>query len=134
MKLVWNPPEINPLVAVFYNEDDASVDAHEGFTRNDGTDAPARPFITYGAEAVDIPKEVVSNFGGDIQNGGLKQAFEATAQTIHDEIMYLITEDVWDWDRTTHRRSGEVVTTPRDIVDLGGVRDGQKFEVFEMTP
>ena len=34
----------------------------------------------------------------------------------------------WDWPRSTKRRSGATVGSPRDIVDLGGLRDSQKRE------
>lgn len=34
----------------------------------------------------------------------------------------------WDWPRETKRQNGETVESPRDIVDLGGLRDSQKRE------
>jgi hypothetical protein len=134
VKLKWNPPPIKSMLAVFYNEDDAAVFAHEGTTRMDDSETPARPFITAGAESVDVLKEFKANYSGQIRLGAVERAFEAVADQIHEEIMYLITEDVWDWDRRTYRKSGEVVDSPRNIVDLGGVRDGQKCEVFEADP
>jgi hypothetical protein len=131
-RLNWHPPEIPSMKAVFYNLDPASVFAHEGFTRKDDSEAPDRPFITYGAEGVNIKDTIKDNYNNQPHVGGVARAFEATAQIIHDEIMELITEDVWEWDRTTKRKSGEIVDSPRNIVDLGGIRDGQRFEVFEV--
>lgn len=34
----------------------------------------------------------------------------------------------WDWPRETKRRSGSTVESPRDIVDLGGLKNSQKRE------
>lgn len=34
----------------------------------------------------------------------------------------------WDWPRETKRRNKSTVESPRDIVDLGGLRDSQRRE------
>ena len=39
-----------------------------------------------------------------------------------------IEETKWDWPRETKRRNKTTVDSPRDIVDLGGLRDSQQRE------
>lgn len=39
-----------------------------------------------------------------------------------------IEESKWDWPRETKRRNKTTASSPRDIVDLGGLRNSQKRE------
>ena len=56
-------------------------------------------------------------------------AFEETAKELNDSFHQSIIDPKWKWDRVTVRRSGEVVSSPRNIVDLGTLRDSQDFKI-----
>ena len=45
-----------------------------------------------------------------------------------DDFRREIEAEKWNWPRETKRRSGPTVGSPRDIVDLGGLRNSQKRE------
>ena len=46
------------------------------------------------------------------------------------EFQEAIESDVWVWPGSTLRVSGEVVDSPRNIVDTGRLRDSQDIEFF----
>jgi len=56
-------------------------------------------------------------------------AFEETAKELNDSFHQSIIDPKWKWDRVTVRRSGEVAGSPRNIVDLGTLRDSQDFKI-----
>jgi hypothetical protein len=54
----------------------------------------------------------------------INKAFEATADGFGEAQLAAIEAPIYDWDgTTTYRKSGEVVTEPRNIVDTGELRD-----------
>ncbi|MGL5944264.1 MAG: hypothetical protein ACRC2S_28615 [Waterburya sp.] len=53
----------------------------------------------------------------------ITEAFEATADKFAEAQIDAMEAYVYDWDTTTYRKSGEVVDSPRDIVDTGELRD-----------
>nr|WP_290224193.1 hypothetical protein [Trichocoleus desertorum] len=59
-------------------------------------------------------------------NGAIAESFEATVDAYAEQCQIEITSDKWDWPRTTHRQNGEVVESPRSIVDTGELRDSQQ--------
>jgi hypothetical protein len=61
-------------------------------------------------------------------NQKISNAFERTSDRFSDVLQEMITSVIWDWNNVTYRRNGDVVFTPRDIVDLGGLRDSQSLE------
>lgn len=46
------------------------------------------------------------------------------------EFQEAIESDIWDWPNRTLRVSGEIVDSPRNIVDTGRLRDSQDIEFF----
>jgi hypothetical protein len=60
-------------------------------------------------------------------------ALEDVAEEIHGLILESIEDAKWEWPRETRRRNGEVVGSPRDIVDTGNLRDGQYYEIDGTT-
>jgi len=60
-------------------------------------------------------------------------AFEETAKELNDSFHQSIIDPKWKWDRVTIRRSGEVAGSPRNIVDLGTLRDSQDFKITANT-
>jgi len=60
-------------------------------------------------------------------------AFEETAKELNESFHQSIIDPKWQWDRVTVRRSGEVAGSPRNIVDLGTLRDSQDFKITANT-
>ena len=52
-------------------------------------------------------------------------AFDATIDRLSDEFDNAITADVWQWSGVTVRRNGDIVSSPRDIVDEGSLLGSQ---------
>jgi hypothetical protein len=66
-------------------------------------------------------------------NPAVYRALEEVAVQVHDQIIEAIESDDWpDWPRETYRKDKTQVPRPtpvkRDIVDLGTLRDEQKWE------
>ena len=60
--------------------------------------------------------------------GALGGIFAKAMDWAEDDFRQEIEAEKWDWPRETKRRSGPTVGSPRDIVDLGGLRNSQKRE------
>jgi hypothetical protein len=56
-------------------------------------------------------------------------ALEQVAEEVHQEILRLIQSPEWEWPRETRRKNRQVVTSPRDIVDLGHLLRGQDYRI-----
>ena len=63
-------------------------------------------------------------------NEAIASSFEATVDAYADQCREEIESEKWDWPRTTHRKNGEVVDSPRSIVDEGDLRDSQQDPVY----
>jgi hypothetical protein len=50
-------------------------------------------------------------------NRAVQKAFDATVETLSDAFDNAMTAEEWEWDGVTVRRNGDVVGSPRDIVD-----------------
>jgi hypothetical protein len=66
-------------------------------------------------------------------NPAVYRALEEVAVQVHDQIIEAIESDDWPYQRngeavTTIRKNKDVVTSPRDIVDLGTLRNSQAWE------
>jgi hypothetical protein len=61
-------------------------------------------------------------------NGAIDKAFKETVEVYGDECKAAIESPTWEWDGITHRRNGEIASSPRDILDLGNLRDSQAVE------
>lgn len=64
----------------------------------------------------------------------INAAFAATVYQYGAECRNQIESPVWDWPRGTQRANGEFVTSPRDIVDTGELRDSQTQPLFSASP
>ena len=125
VKAKWNKIEISSTHAVFKNTADYSIDVHEGQDRWDGTRMPARPWMEAAISEVDIPSTFYLNYNGD-----LGEAFEITAQMLHDQMKQNIIDERWAWDRQTQRKNGYVADSPRDIYDTGHLFQSQQPPSF----
>lgn len=50
-------------------------------------------------------------------NRAVQKAFDATVELLSDAFDNAMTAEEWEWDGVTVRRNGDVVGSPRDIVD-----------------
>ncbi len=63
-------------------------------------------------------------------NAKIDQAFQATVTGYTSQCRTEISTEKWVWDGTTHRRSGEVAGSPRDIIDTGELFQSQQEPTF----
>jgi hypothetical protein len=59
-------------------------------------------------------------------NGAIDKAFKATVNQYAESCQDAIEAPIWDWDGYTLRKNGDLVGSPRDIVDEGELRDSQQ--------
>lgn len=104
---------VRERVATFRSEADYSADVHA-----------QRPFMDAAIAEIDIIETLRDNFNGDIH-----EAFDKTAEVIHEEIKQQIQDKKWKWGNVTRRRNGQVVGSPRDIVDTGNLLNSQTLEL-----
>jgi hypothetical protein len=62
-------------------------------------------------------------------NQKLETAFIQTSRQLNNKLREKIESSEYEWDRTTHRQNRSVVNSPRDIVDLGNLRDSQDMQI-----
>lgn len=125
-KLIWNDCTVEPQSALFGWGDPKALEVHEGTLRGDGTMTPARRWTDVGLADCDPMKEFVNHF-----NGSPEKAFQAMAEELSNSFQEAITAPIYDWDRITLRSTGELVGSPRDIVDTGELRDSQYLVLSE---
>ena len=131
-RLNWNPPKLPRNKTAVYtwaprNESGGGYAAavHNGARLRNGGEIPARPWTDYALEQTDLPEVYADNFKRTEDHG---QAFRATAEDYNTENRKAIEARVWSWPNVTRRRNKTTVSTPRDIVDLGNLRNSQKLE------
>ena len=125
VKVKWNFPELPKQKAVYTWHCDHAVFVHQGYQRQDGTEAPARRWTDYALSQADLANifhtELVR------ANGNMLRAWIATAERFDGELRAAIEAEVYGWDRETVRSSGETVSSPRDIIDTGELRESQEL-------
>jgi P2-related tail formation protein len=58
-------------------------------------------------------------------NQAIRKATDETVEALSDAYDDAITDEVWEWDGITHRRNGEVVGSPRNILDTEELIDSK---------
>ena len=66
-------------------------------------------------------------------NKAFAKAFAKTTEELADTCQNAIEADIYDWDRATLRSNGQVVTSPRDIVDTGQLLNSLEVETGAKT-
>lgn len=56
-------------------------------------------------------------------NSVIARSFDVAVEALADSCQGAIADDIWDWPRQTVRRNGDVVDSPRDILDTGELYD-----------
>ncbi len=124
-KAKWNLPELPRQKAVYRWKAEHAVFVHQGYQRQDGTEAPARPWTEYALSQTDIADIFHTEYVR--ANGNMLRAWIATAERLDGEFRAAIEAEVYGWDRETVRSGGETVGSPRDIVDTGELRESQEL-------
>lgn len=117
----WNPPKLTNNKAVYEWDVDYAADVHEGSIRGNVI-YPARPWTDEAVGRTDLEKEFRQAW---IASKDLDTSFEELSQIMFNEFHVSMASDIWDWNSITQRQSGEVVGSPRNIVDLGGLYESQ---------
>lgn len=58
-------------------------------------------------------------------NSAISSSFDRTVERTSEAMDYAIDADLYDYPRTTQRKSGEIVGSPRNLVDLGNLKDSK---------
>jgi len=126
----WNPPKLSVNTAIYEWDVDYAADVHEGvFT--DKNSNPARPWTDDAIGRTNLEQEFRQAY---VASEDLDESFQELAQILFNEFHVSMESEIWDWPRQTKRRSGEIVDSPRNIVDLGDLYDSQtlSFEYKEI--
>lgn len=122
MRITFNAPKIPAYKARHNSDANYSTIVVNGAYRDDGSIMPARDFIS---DAVAMTDFSICN-GADI-----KQEFIDINNRLHTNIKSSIQSDKWEWDRETCRKSGQVVDSPRNIVDTGELLNSQSWSLVK---
>lgn len=125
MRLQWNPPKIHRQIARHINRANYALDVHAGDVRYDGTRTPDRPWMTVTIEEFPILETFKENYE---RSGNINEAFELTMYDLQAKMEENIQDERWEWDRVTIRQSGQLVESPRNIVDTGHLLASQDLE------
>ena len=133
MKAIWNKNiNISPKTATYTWSANYAPIVHEGGTRKDGSDLPARPWVwrTVGLNGQERRYDIVQDFNDKIRTANsFDELFEDIATELNSEFRKTIEAEIFAWDATTKRKNSFTVTTPRNIVDLANLRDSQSKSI-----
>lgn len=133
MKAIWNKNiNISPKTATYTWSANYAPIVHEGGTRKDGSDFPARPWVwrTVGLNGQERRYDIVQDFNDKIRTANsFDELFEDIATELNSEFRKTIEAEIFAWDATTKRKNSSTVTSPRDIVDLGNLRNSQSMSI-----
>lgn len=125
MKLTWNEdayqvPEDLAAVYSWGRGIDYAPDVYFGFT------GPARPWADY---VIDDEEGILDDLlAMSIEPDDITQTFINFAFSLGFAFQDAIEAPIWYWPNFTVRSSGNIVGSPRDIVDTGALRDSQTIE------
>ena len=133
MKAIWNKNiNISSKTATYTWSENYAPIVHEGGTRKDGSDFPARPWVwrTVGLNGQERCYDIVQDFNDKIRTANsFDQLFEDIANKLDSEFRKTIEAEIFTWDVATKRKNETIVTTPRNIVDLGFLRNSQSKSI-----
>ena len=133
MKAIWNKNiNISSKTATYTWSANYAPIVHEGGTRKDGSDLPARPWVwrTVGLNGQERRYDIVQDFNDKIRTANsFDELFEDIANKLDSEFRKTIEAKIFAWDATTKRKNSSTVTSPRDIVDLEILRDSQSMSI-----
>ena len=98
---------------------------HEGTTSVNGNEKPARPWVDVAIREYDFLERFSGSFS---QSHNFRQAFIEMSEGFGENCQSNISDTRWQWPRTTVRKSGAVVDSPRDIVDTGELKNSYQVQ------
>lgn len=119
-------------VATFKWDVDYAAKLHEGWTLKNGESAPARPWIWVTADSFNFKEEfstILNSSKSKSLGEAIKDSFVKLSSNFGKEMQDSIQSPIWNWPRYTLRKSGDLVGSPRDIVDLGGLINSYSLTV-----
>ena len=119
-------------VATFKWDVDYAAKMHEGWTLKNGESAPARPWIWVTADSFNFKEEfstILNSSKSKSLGEAIKDSFVKLSNGFGEEMQNSIRSPIWNWPRYTLRKSGDLVGSPRDIVDLGGLINSYSLTV-----
>lgn len=124
--LTWNPPRIYNKSASYDWQVDYAEEVHNGSVSLGGQRKLPRPWVY---EAVSQYIDIVENMKLIYQTtGNINVAFADTVWDLQRAFTNAIEDEIYYWNGVTYRQNGDVVESPRDIVDTGALRDSLKVE------
>lgn len=101
---------------------------HEGGTTHNGVFIAPRPWVS----------DTINNFTGSefnqsrdyhvIVSQDIEDWFDAIAFDFGQACQTQMEQPVYEWNRVTTRKNKTVVSSPRDIIDMGELRDSYQIE------
>ena len=119
-------------VATFKWDVDYAAKLHEGWTLKNGESAPARPWVWVTADSFNFKEEfstILNSSKSKSLGEAIKDSFVKLSNGFGEEMQNSIQSPIWNWPRYTLRKSGDLVGSPRDIVDLGGLINSYSLTV-----
>ena len=129
MSLTWTPPSFpRQKTAVHENTAKYAAINHEGGQLRNGGVIQPRPWMRSAYLGPYGDYDAVQEFADTYRRtGSIATAFQATAVGANNIMRQLIRFDGWPYDATTKRKNKTIVGPPRrNIVDLGGILEGQQ--------
>lgn len=121
----WNPPQLSIHTARYEWDVDYATKVHEGDISRSGNIYPARPWTDDAIGRIDIEREFREAW---IDNEDLDDTFRDFAQLMFNEFHVSMASDIWNWPGGTFRKSGEYVTSPRNVIDTQELYNSQTLE------
>jgi hypothetical protein len=120
VKAVWNKINIpkNQQATLLWAVPYAAA-VHNGASLRNGGEIIPRPWVTSTARNFEFTSIYIDSFNPASLN--FIQAFQSTAIAFGEACQASVKSSIWQWNRITVRRSGEVVSSPRNIIDLGNL-------------
>lgn len=128
VKSTWKVPFIPDKSAILFNADPAAGIVHEGnYLGVSGMSA--RPYMDV---AIFEEFDFINTLADRYQTSqDWDEAFEQTIHDLHKVILELMQDPIWGWHGETRRKNRSIVSSPRDIVDLGHLLEAQDYEILE---
>lgn len=122
----WNKVNIpKKLKAIHSWNTPYAAMVHEGSTSVNGTEKPARPWVDVAIKEYDFLEKYADSFS---QSENFNQSFLEMSEGFGENCQSNISDSRWQWPRTTVRKNGAVVDSPRDIVDTGELKNSYQVQ------
>ena len=105
-----------------------AVYVHEGVFLSSGRKLPARPWVDYSIQNYNFIESLEYNLRA---TNDIKKSFMLMTVEFGEFNQKAIASNIWEWPNMTYRKSGEVVFSPRNIVDTGALKNSFRLNYRE---